>query len=142
MKDKKKKRPFLLKLIVYSLVIIAVLGWLRVYQSIYQWDTLVKFGVQPGPWYSLLSGGLIGILAMIGAVSLWLWLSWSQKFVQVNLVIISLGWWLDYLIFSQSSIAFYNLPFRIFANGFYLVFVFGYFYLTKNKLPIGLKNEE
>lgn len=142
MKDEKKKRPFLLKLIVFSLVIIAVMGWLRVYQSFYQWDTLLQFGVRPGPWYSLLSGGLIGIVATFGAVCLWMRLTWSQKYVQVSLLVLSLGWWLDYLIFSQSSIAFYNLPFRIFANGIYLVFVFGYFYLIKNKLPIGHKNEE
>ncbi|MDO9088198.1 MAG: hypothetical protein Q7U53_18470 [Anaerolineaceae bacterium] len=142
MKDGKKKRPFFLKLIVFSQVIIAVMGWLRVYQSLYQWDTLLQFEVRPGPWYSLLSGGLIGVLLMIGAVSLWLRLKWSQKYVQVSLLILSLGWWLDYLIFSQSSIAFYNLPFRIFANGIYLVFVFGYFHLIKNKLPTGHKDEE
>jgi hypothetical protein len=81
-------------------------------------------------------------VATFGAVCLWMRLTWSQKYVQVSLLVLSLGWWLDYLIFSQSSIAFYNLPFRIFANGIYLVFVFGYFYLIKNKLPIGHKDEE
>ena len=133
----KKKRPFLLKLIILSLAIIAVMGWLRVYQSIYQWETLLRFGVRPGPWYSLISGALIGVLGTIGALSTWLRFAWSQKYVQISIVILAVGWWLDYLIFSQSSIAFYNLPFRIVATSIYLGFVFGYIYLTKNKMPKG-----
>lgn len=133
----KKKRPFLLKLIILSLAIIAVMGWLRVYQSIYQWETLLRFGVQPGPWYSLISGAVIGVVSTIAALSTWLRFAWSQKYVQISIVILAAGWWLDYLIFSRSSIAFYNLPFRILATSIYLGFVFGYFYLTKNKLPKG-----
>jgi type III secretory pathway component EscS len=133
----KKKRPFLLKLIIFSLAIIAVMGWLRVYQSIYQWETLLRFGVQPGPWYSLISGAVIGVVSTIAALSTWLRFAWSQKYVQISIVILAAGWWLDYLIFSKSSIAFYNLPFRMVATSIYLGFVFGYFYLTKNKLPKG-----
>lgn len=133
----KKKRPFLLKLIILSLAIIAMMGWLRVYQSIYQWETLLRFGVQPGPWYSLISGVVIGVVGTIGVVSTWLRLKWSQKYVQISIMILTAGWWLDYLIFSQSSIAFYNLPFRIVATSIYVGFVFGYFYLTKNKSPKG-----
>lgn len=138
----KQKRPFLLKLIILSLAIIAVLGWLRVYQSIYQWEFLIAYAVKPGPWYSLLSGASIGILGTIAVVSTWLRLNWSPAYVQVSLMFLMVGWWLDYLIFSQSSVAFYNLPFRIIATIIYLGFVFGYFYLTKNKLPKGLKHEE
>ena len=133
----KKKRPFLLKLIILSLALIAVMGWLRVYQSIYQWETLLRFGVRPGPWYSLISGAVIGVVGTIAVVSTWLRFAWSQKYVQISIVILAAGWWLDYLIFSQSSIAFYNLPFRIVATSIFIGFVFGYFYLTKNKLPKG-----
>lgn len=133
----KKKRPFLLKLIILSLALIAVMGWLRVYQSLYQWETLLRFGAQPGPWYSLMSGAVIGVVGTIAVVSTWLQFAWSQKYVQISIVILAVGWWLDYLIFSRSSIAFYNLPFRIVATSIYVGFVFGYFYLTKNKLPKG-----
>jgi type III secretory pathway component EscS len=138
----KKKRPFLLKLIILSLAIIAVMGWLRVYQSIYQWETLLRFGVQPGPWYSLISGAVIGVVSTIAALSTWLRFAWSQKYVQISIVILAAGWWLDYLIFSQSSIAFYNLPFRMVATSIYLGFVFGYFYLTKKQVAKRMINEE
>lgn len=127
----KKKRPFLLKLIIFSLALIAIMGWLRVYQSIYQWEFLVEYAIKPGPWYSLITGALVGILASIAVVSAWFQWDWSGKFVQISLLVITIGWWLDYLIFSRSSIAFYNLPFRIVATVIYLGFVFGYYYLKK-----------
>ena len=111
----------------------AVMGWLRVYQSIYQWETLLRFGVHPGPWYSLISGALIGLIATIAALVAWLQLTWTRMVVQISVVILVVGWWLDYLIFSQNNIAFYNLPFRIVATVVYSGFVFGYFYLKKIK---------
>jgi hypothetical protein len=118
------------------------MGWLRVYQSIYQWETLLRFGVQPGPWYSLISGAVIGVVSTIAALSTWLRFAWSQKYVQISIVILAAGWWLDYLIFSRSSIAFYNLPFRMVATSIYLGFVFGYFYLTKKQVAKRMMNEE
>ncbi len=137
-----KKRPFLYKIIIFSLLIIAVVGWLRVYQSLYQWDWLIKYDVFPGPWYSLITGGIIGVIAMLGVVVGWLRLNWSAQYIQIIVVLLSLGWWLDYLLFSQSSIAFYNLPFRIVVNFLYLIFVVGYFYLVKVKEPKGMKDEK
>lgn len=137
-----KKRPFLYKIIIFSLLIIAVMGWLRAYQSIYQWEWLIRYAVFPGPWYTLITGVLIGVIATLGVVVGWLRLVWSAKYIQVIVVLLSLGWWLDYLLFSQSSIAFYNLPFRIVVNFLYLIFVVGYFYLVKVEEPKGMKDEK
>ena len=134
---KQKKRPFLYKLIIISMAVIAIMGWLRVYQSLYQWKWLLKYEVFPGPWYSLITGILIGLLATIGVVAGWIRLRWRALYIQVSLVVLSLGWWLDYLLFSKSSIAFFNLPFRIVMNLLYLIFVMGYFYLVKEKEPRG-----
>ena len=129
----KKKRPLLLKIIIVTLSIIAVSGWLRAYQSIYQWQTLLEFNIQPGPWYSLITGVLIGLVASIGVVVTWLRLVWSTSYVKISLVVLTLGWWLDYLLFTQNQTSFYNLTFRIFDSVLYLAFVFGYFHLQKKK---------
>lgn len=133
----KKKRPFLFKLIIFLLGIIAIMGWLRVVQSVFQWELLLKYEVSPGPWYSLFTGILIGLVATIGVIVGWLRLSWSALYIQVSLALLSIGWWVDYLAFSKSSIAFYNLPFRIVMNLIVLIYVFGYFFLIKEKEPRG-----
>jgi len=135
----KKKHPFILKLISFSLVIISLLGWLRVYQSIYQWNLLLKYAIYPGPWYSLISGLLIGLLGSFAVICAWVQRNWSRKYVQLIVLIIMMGWWLDYLLFSRGSISFYNLPFRIVATLVYLGLVFGYYYLKKSK---GIDNEK
>lgn len=134
----KKKRPFLYKLIIIFLGIIALMGWLRVYQSIFQWELLLKYDVSPGPWYSLLTGIVIGVVATIGVITGWIRLHWSALYIQACVGLLSIGWWIDYLAFSKSSIALYNLPFRIVMNLLFLIFVFGYFYLEKEKDPRGL----
>ncbi len=137
----KKKRPFLLKIIIFSLVVIAMMGWLLVYQSIYQWGYLLMFNVYPGPWYSLISGVCSGVLATLGAIATWLRLPWSSRYVQISLLVIIVGWWLDYILFTQNKTAFYNLPFRIFATLIYAGFIFGYYYLS-NKKTEGSQHEE
>ena len=137
-----KKRPFLFKLIIFSLLLIAIMGWLRVFQSVYQWDYLLRYQVSPDPWYCLITGILMGIIASIGVVMGWFRLRWNELVIQAAVVVLSLGWWLDYIIFSQSSIAFYNVPFRLVANLIYLLFVVSYFYLVKGKKPKGKIDEE
>ena len=129
----KRKRPFLLKLIIVSLAVIATMGWLRVYQSIYQWQTLLEFNIQPGPWYALFSGVLIGLIASIGVVITWLRLPWAYNYVKISLLVLIAGWWLDYFVFTQNQTAFYNLPFRVFVSILYLGLVFGYFQMEKRK---------
>jgi hypothetical protein len=137
----KKKRPFLLKVIIFSLAWMAVMGWLRVYQSLYQWETLQRFGVQPGPWYSLITGVIIGLIGMVASVLAWLQRTWSRKVVQLSILILVVGWWLDYLLLSQNNTSFYNVPFRIVATIVYVGFIFGYFFLSQRKAR-RVKNEK
>ncbi len=126
---------------IFSLALIAVMGWLRVYQSLYQWETLLRFGVTPGPWYSLITGAMIGLIGMIAAMLAWLQRTWSRKVVQISILILVVGWWLDYLLFSQNITSFYNVPFRIVATLVYVGFVFGYYFLSKRNAK-RMKNEK
>jgi type III secretory pathway component EscS len=121
------KRPFLFKLLVLSLLIISLIGWMRFIQSLYQWSYLVDFNIQPGPVYTAITGIVIGLSAGIAAVILWLRLPGAIKFVQITIVLLTAGWWLDYVLFTHTGDAFTNLPFRVTTNGLYLAFVFLYF---------------
>ena len=51
-----KKRPFLFKVLALTLLIISITGWLRFTQSLYQWQFLVEYKIQPGPLYIAISG--------------------------------------------------------------------------------------
>lgn len=120
------KRPFFFKLLTLSLLIISLAGWMRLSQSIYQWQTLVEFNIKPGPLYTVITGGVIGLIAGTSAVVLWLRLPRAKIIVQISLAILISGWWLDYLLFTRSSLAFANLPFRVAVTAIYLIFAFFY----------------
>ena len=120
------KRPFLFKMLALSLLMISLAGWMRLIQSIYQWQTLVTYNIMPGPIYTAISGGLVGLIAITSTVIFWLRLSRAKIIVQISVAILISGWWLDYLLFTRNSTAFANLPFRIAVTLIYLVFVFIY----------------
>lgn len=120
------KRPFLFKLLSLLLLIFAVMGWLRFSQSIYQWQYLVAYKVNPGPLYTLISGLLIGISMSIALFAFWMRKPWSKQFLQITVAIIFTGWWLDYLILTRNSSAFTNWPFRLAGSLVVLGFIYGY----------------
>lgn len=127
------KRPFLFKLLSLLLFIIALMGWLRFSQSIYQWQYLIMYQVNPGPLYTLLSGLLIGISMSIGLIAFWLRKLWSKKFLQISIAIIFIGWWLDYLILTRNPSAFTNWPFRLVGSVVVLGFIYGYLQIAYPK---------
>ena len=120
------KRPFLFKILALSMLMISLAGWMRLIQSIYQWQTLKTYNIMPGPTYTAISGGLVGLIAGASAVILWLRLPQAKIIVRISVVTLLSGWWLDYLLFTRNSTAFANLPFRIAVTLIYLLFVFIY----------------
>ncbi len=121
-----KKRPFLFKVLAFTLLIISLTGWLRLTQSLYQWQYLMKYEILPGPLYIAISGCLIGLVAGLGVVAFWLRLQWAKTYLQVSLVLLTVGWWLDYVLFTHNSTAFTSLPFRVVITIVYLGFIFLY----------------
>lgn len=130
----KPKRPFILKVLVFSLVFISFIGWLRVQQSLYQWAWLVRFQIYPGPLYTVASGAVVGISSLVGAMALWWYLSWGIWFGRILIGLLTLGWWLDYLVFAQATTAWTNLPFRVLLSILYLTFAYLTLYLVPRKI--------
>jgi hypothetical protein len=119
-----KRKTFPYKVLLATLALIATAGFLRMYQTIYQWEYLRLYFVQPGPWYILLTGALVAAGAATGLVGGWLYKKWSAKYIRWMILAITVWWWLDYLLLTRTDVAFYNLPFRILVTFVYLIFVF------------------
>lgn len=124
-----KKRPFLFKLLSLILLMMALYGWLRFSQSIYQWQCLSDLGVYPTPLYILLSGLIIGSGMTVALASFWFHLAWSQRYVQISVGASALYWWLDYLLLTRNQAAFSNWMFRLAASIVVLGFIYGYVHL-------------
>ena len=138
----KNRRPFLFKLFSFILFSMAVMGGLRFFQSIYQWQYLLDYQVKPGPLYSMISGLLIAVIMSIGMVGFWLRKVWSKTYLQISIAIISIAWWLDYLLFTKNSAAFSNWPFRLLATMIVVGFLYGYLQISTQKNRLGIKDEK
>jgi len=125
------KRPFLYKILFISLILISLNGWLRLYQSIYQWDWLVRYQVTPGPLYSAILGTIIGFAGISAAVLFWTDPKTSKNLTQIIICAILLIWWMDYLVFNRTTLAYADLHFRVVISIGYLIFVFMYFKFSK-----------
>jgi hypothetical protein len=125
-------RPFLFKLLAGSLVLIALTGWLRLYQSFYQWEWLIRYEIRPGPVYTAIYGALIGLTASTNAILFWIKHKFAKRVIQISIPAILFWWWLDYLFFSKTALAFTNLPFRILLTITYLCFVYLYLRYSKH----------
>lgn len=130
MSSMQKKRSFWLKFLAFTLLILSLTGWLRLYQSFYQWQWLVELGVNPGPLYTAVSGAVSGLAAGVGAAALWLHLSWSKRYIQICVLVLMAASWLEYLLFTRTDAGFADLPFRLISSILYLGFVYLYLQLT------------
>jgi hypothetical protein len=119
----------------------ALAGWLRLLQSLYQWQYLREYQMQPGPIYTLVTGFLLGLGLSAGLIGFWLRKAWSRKYLQFSIALAAAWWWLDYLFFTKNTAAFSNWPFRAAATLVVLGFLYGCLHLLARKSTEG-KNEK
>lgn len=125
-------RPFLFKLLFASLIFISITGWLRLYQSFYQWEWLIRYEIRPGPLYTAIYGFLIGSAGLLNAILFWIKHKLTKRFTQIFITLVFFWWWFDYLVFSKTVLAFTDLSFRILLTLTYLSFVYLYLRFSKH----------
>lgn len=117
-------RPFWLKLLALSLLILSTAGWLRMGGSILRWNTLQAVGADPGPLYMAVTGLFLGTLAMAASIAIWIRAKWAPLFTQI-FIVLWLAWlWIDRAFFASSPNALANWPFLLGASVLVLAIVF------------------
>lgn len=120
----RRKRSIWHKLLLAGLLGLSLSGWLRLYQSINLWADLQAIGLQPGPLYLAVSGGLIGLAGLAAALSLWLRTRQAARLAG-GVVAAWLAWnWIDKLWIASSPLALDNWPFALAASLLLLVYTF------------------
>jgi hypothetical protein len=117
-------RSFWLKFLAAGLLVLSVSGWLRMQQSIIDWQYLVEINLQPGPLYLMLTGGMIGLLSIVAAMSVWLRKRWGFVFARIIIIIWQAWNWADRLWIARSDTALTGWPFALGATIVIMVFVF------------------
>lgn len=120
----RSSRPLWLKLLVWALLFLSLLGWLRLAESLARWDLLLAVGARPGPLYTAASGLLIGTLALVSAIGLWLRAVWAPGFTRAFVALWLLWLWLDRWLVASSPDALANWPFLLGSSVLILAIVF------------------
>jgi len=119
------RRIFLLCLLpVYALV-----GWLRLYESINHWGYLLELNIWPRPLYFAVTGGLLGLCFTLGWIFLLLKLKASAHYNRILGVIFLVWFWADRIWLSLRE-AFFN---QLFIALFITAVTLGWMFLLIHK---------
>lgn len=118
------KRSFWLKILTAGLLIFSAAGWLRLQQSLAEWDFLTQAGLRPGPLYLAVTGGLTGAGGLTAALGVWLRRRWAFVFTRVFVAAWQAWNWADRLWLAKANTALVGWPFALAATAAVLLFVF------------------
>jgi uncharacterized membrane protein HdeD (DUF308 family) len=113
--SKESRRPFSISLLTGLILLVALSGFVRMYQTIVQWSYLSTLKMV-SPAYILATGLFWGLFGL--ATGLLLWLRWSQSSLLASAFLISFSiyFWIDRIFVAVSSERFTNWPFRLVVN--------------------------
>jgi hypothetical protein len=97
-----REQPFFIWVLMVILVLFSLGSGLRLLGALRSWETLAAFGVQPGPLYIALSGGVFALAFLASALALGLRLRAAAWMVRVTVVAYGLWYWVDRLAVDQT----------------------------------------
>ena len=95
------------------LPIYALIGWLRLHESLNYWDYLIELNIWPRPLYFAVTGGLLGLGFTLAWIFLLLKLKSSARFNRILGMIFLIWFWADRIWLSLRE-AFFNQLFIAF----------------------------
>jgi len=110
------KRPLSVTLLAWVVLIMALLGWLRLYEVLRQWQFLQSLVPAPPVLYLALIGlgwGLIGTALLWGLV---LGRSWAPNLTRAAALLYTIYYWLDRLLVADSTYITTRWPFTLGIN--------------------------
>ena len=110
--SKRAERPFLVTLLVVSVLILSVYNAARFGTALAQWDLLLRLAPFPGPSYIATTGLFWTLVLLFAALSLWFRWKWIPLSTALILVLYSVYYWFDRLLF-QSNQPRVNWPFAL-----------------------------
>lgn len=119
-----RRRPFLVTVLIVIFLGLALFGWVRLEQSIYEWPLLVQRVGEWLPVYSSISGALWGLVGLPAAWGLWRKRVWVKKAVWAGAVAYPVAYWIDRLFLSRSPESKVNWVFSAGVTLFWLSLVF------------------
>ncbi|MFH1446366.1 MAG: hypothetical protein ABIG43_03020 [Chloroflexota bacterium] len=89
-------RPFLLRLVSWTFILIILMAWLRFFGAIANNSFIISLGMAPElPIYLMLSGFIWGLIGLPAVWGLWRRRPWTPKAIWVAVIFYALSYWLE-----------------------------------------------
>ncbi len=118
------KRPFSVTLLAWMVLIMALLGWLRLYEVLRQWQYLRTLTPAPPVLYLALTGliwGSAGIALVWGMV---LGRSWAPRLMRGSALTYTIYYWCDRFWVADPAYINSRWPFALGLNIALMIFIF------------------
>jgi hypothetical protein len=126
-------RSIELWLLALGLLAISITGWLRLQFVIGAWEFLRQTGVEPGPPYQAILGGMWGAGGLICAAGLLLRQRWAPPVTRLTVLVLVAWYWIDYLALTRAPDAADNWPYMLVLSLLCTLFTFGVLALERQK---------
>ena len=139
---RREKRPALVRLILWMIMLCSILGWLRFAQAINQREIIQEFTSSAIFLYLLAAGFTWGAL---GVVFLWAWLTgagWALDFFRIIAIFYPLAYWVERLCLWQDSTGQQNWAFMLILTILWFGLVIGLWKSRRVNACFAIKNKK
>jgi hypothetical protein len=133
-KTRQVKLGWLLNLLIAAMLFFSLLGWLRLYGAISQWQWLLSLPLSVSPLYLAAGGAAWGLAGAAAGLGLWLRQRWAPVAARLASLFFAASYWLDRLTFGATGSSQVNLPFTLILTMLGLAFTWGIFAFPHTRL--------
>ena len=128
------KRPFSVTVLAWVVLIMALLGWLRLFEVLRQWQFLQNLTPVPPVFYLAITGLVWGLCGTALLWGLFLGRVWAPRLMRVAGLFYTFYYWLDRLLVANPAYINTRWPFALALNITLLLFAFWVLARPKTKL--------
>lgn len=121
------KLGWLLWLLIAWLWFFSLLGWLRLYGTLSQWQWLLTLHLSVSPLYLAAGGAAWGVAGLLAGLGVCLRQRWAPKAVRLVSAFFAASYWLDRLAAGRGGNLQPNWPFALIMTLMGLAFAWGIF---------------
>lgn len=133
-KPRRVKLGWLLWLLIGWLLFFSLLGWLRLYGAVNQWQWLLSLQLTVSPLYLAIGGAAWGLAGAASGLGVWLRRRWAPLAVRLACAFFAASYWLDRLTVSAGSSSQANALFALIMTLMGLAFAWGIFAFPHTRL--------
>lgn len=129
-----KRRSLLLSGMVFCMLYFSFLNWLRMIETIRDWNFLMELGLAPLPLYYVISGAVWGLVGVVAGVGLWMRQHWCLLLTAILVGLYAVWYWLERLFLTGSLTSMTNWLFTLGLTVLLVLIIGGSLFILRKEI--------